>query len=311
MKKTKILAVITSAAILASMGTAFADTQAELVLQINNPMMTVNGVQKEIDPGVGTSPVLLNDRTLLPVRAVIEEIGGTVDWNDAVQEVTLTYGQDEIRLTIDSTTAYLNNEAQTLDTAPTLINDRTMLPIRFIAESFDFDVDWDDATQTVTITKEAEVAVEPTAEPTQAPTSEPTAASQPSQTAAADVTIYLDGGNLDLVLESNATTAALLSELYTQPMHMPPAYDMDSTYKYYDIPSRYLSALGIVTDTVTSAKAGDVYITDEGRLIIYYKDASSISEKYSKVGTVIDTTDIEALLGSGEVEFSVGLYVEK
>ena len=47
----------------------------------------------------------------------------------------------------------MNDEPNTIDTAPTVINDRTMLPIRFIAESFKFDVDWDEATRTVTIEK--------------------------------------------------------------------------------------------------------------------------------------------------------------
>ncbi len=130
-----------------------ASAEQILTLQIGNPQMTVNGEEREIDPGRGTVPVLVNDaRTLLPVRAVIEAVGGTVEWEENTNTAVLTYGNDVIRLTIDSTTAYLNGAAQTLDVAPTTINDRTMLPIRFIAESFKFTVDWDGNTQTVTIT---------------------------------------------------------------------------------------------------------------------------------------------------------------
>lgn len=139
----------------------------EIILQINNPMMTVNGEEKPIDDE-GTAPVILNDRTLLPVRAVVEEMNGTVAWNEDTQEVTLKYGNNEIKLTIGSLSAQLNNETQTLDTAPTIINDRTMLPIRFIAESFKFDVTWEESTQTVTITKE-----------TEAPSSVPTITPEP------------------------------------------------------------------------------------------------------------------------------------
>lgn len=126
-----------------------------ITLQIDNPIMTVNGQEKEIDPGMGTTPVILNDRTLLPVRAVVEEMGGNVEWNGNLQEVTLTYNNDTIRLVIDNTTAYLNNTANVLDTAPAIINDRTMLPIRFIAEGFGFDVDWNGAEKIVTISKKA------------------------------------------------------------------------------------------------------------------------------------------------------------
>lgn len=124
-----------------------------ILLQIDNPQMLVNGVEKEIDFGRGTAPILQNNRTLLPVRAIVEEMGGTVLWDGASQEVTLSLGANEIRLVIDSTTAYLNDTAQTLDVAPTVLNDRTMLPIRFIAESFKFSVDWNETEQMITITK--------------------------------------------------------------------------------------------------------------------------------------------------------------
>lgn len=127
-----------------------------IILQIDNSVMQVNGVEKEIDPGRGTTPILQNDRTLLPIRAVIEEMGGSVGWNGETQVVTLTLGEDTIRLTINSATAYLNDEAHTLDVAPIVVNDRTMLPIRFIAESFQFDVAWNDEIQEVTITKQTE-----------------------------------------------------------------------------------------------------------------------------------------------------------
>ena len=113
----------------------------EIILQIGNPQMTINGAEKPIDDN-DTAPVIVNERTLLPVRAVVEEMGGSVLWNGETKEVTLNYGADEIKLTIDSKTAYLNGEGRELDTAPQIINDRTMLPIRFIAESFTFDVFW-------------------------------------------------------------------------------------------------------------------------------------------------------------------------
>ena len=122
-----------------------------ITLQIGNPTMFVGEQAAEIDPGRGTVPVVVDGRTLLPVLGVIEAVGGTVEWDGETNEVSLTYGGDVIRLTIDSTIAYLNDEPQTLDVAPVVINELTMLPIRFIAESFHFTVDWDGETQTVTI----------------------------------------------------------------------------------------------------------------------------------------------------------------
>ncbi|MBP5245234.1 MAG: hypothetical protein J6036_02120 [Clostridia bacterium] len=135
----------------AQSGSAAEQRSTEIILQIGSPSMTVNGTIKAID-NEGTVPIILNDRTLLPVRAIIEEIGGTVSWDGDAYEVTLIYGNDEIKLKIDSPEAFLNGEKVILDTAPTIINDRTMLPVRFIAESFRFDVKWEEETQKVIIT---------------------------------------------------------------------------------------------------------------------------------------------------------------
>ncbi len=157
----KIISVILSAAMLttgltacaAENGTEQKTESISISMQIDNPIMTVNGTETEIDEGRGTTPVIVNERTLVPIRAIIEAMGGTVSWKQETQTATLNYGCDEVRLIIDSTTAYLNDEPNTLDVAPTIINERTMLPIRFIAESFGFDVDWDNNTRTVTIKK--------------------------------------------------------------------------------------------------------------------------------------------------------------
>ncbi len=137
-----------------------------LTMQIGNPMMNVNGESREIDPGRGTVPVTENDRTLVPIRAIIEAMGGTVNWDEETQTALLEYNSDIITLAIGSTTAFLNETANTLDVAPTTINDRTMLPIRFIAESFQFDVDWDESNQTVIISKKIESADVPAVQPT-------------------------------------------------------------------------------------------------------------------------------------------------
>jgi len=129
-----------------------ADTADVVVsLQIDNPVMEVNGVKTEIDQGRGTRPVIRNDRTLVPIRAIIEAFGGRVGWDESKQAVLLTMDKDTITLTIDSTVAYLNDKAEVLDTAPAIINERTMLPIRFVAESFHLGVGWEAENQTVVI----------------------------------------------------------------------------------------------------------------------------------------------------------------
>lgn len=158
MKKLLLFVLVFAVGISACFaGAAIADNSTPdnvtLVLQIDNPTMTVNGNSAEIDPGRNTVPIIQNERTLVPIRAIIEAMGGTVGWSEETQTATLTYNDDVIKLTIDSVTAYLNDTANTLDVTPIVVNDRTMLPIRFIAESFHFDVDWDEENSIITITK--------------------------------------------------------------------------------------------------------------------------------------------------------------
>ncbi len=134
---------------------AMADVPADVIvsLEINNPNMKINGQKTEIDSGRGTKPVILDNRTLVPIRAIIEAFGGNVSWNEKSSTVSLIMNKDKIELIIDSKTAYLNKKAHILDVAPKVINDRTMLPIRFIAESFNLGVAWHDETKTVWIIK--------------------------------------------------------------------------------------------------------------------------------------------------------------
>ncbi len=137
-----------------------ADSQSDnglsIVLKIGSDKMLVNRTEKEIDPGRGTVPIIQNGRTLMPIRAIVEEIGGEVEWNEQEQAATLTCGDNVIVLSIGSDEALLNGEKQILDCEPVVINDRTMLPIRFVAESFDYDVSWNDNSQSITITPKTE-----------------------------------------------------------------------------------------------------------------------------------------------------------
>lgn len=127
-----------------------------IVMQIANPVMTVNGTEKEIDPGRGTSPIIQNDRTFLPVRAVVEAMGGSVAWDGETQTVVMAMENDVLLLSIGSQTAYFNETAQTLDATPVIVGERTMFPIRFIAECFGFEVEWEESTASVTIRKSIE-----------------------------------------------------------------------------------------------------------------------------------------------------------
>ena len=109
--------------------------------------IVINGEKKQFD----VMPVIINDRTLVPMRGIFEALGMEVSWDDATQTASGKKDQTLIKLTIDSTKAYVNDKEINLDVGAKLINDRTMVPVRFISESIGAEVDWDDATQTVII----------------------------------------------------------------------------------------------------------------------------------------------------------------
>jgi hypothetical protein len=129
--------------------------ETTIVLTIGNKSMTVNGTKREIDPGRGTTPVIQNSRTLVPVAAVIEALGGEAVWSASARTVTITLGDTELVLAIGGSTAYVNGKPVPIDTdpkvVPVILNSRTMLPFRFIAEQLGGTVDWNATTRTVVL----------------------------------------------------------------------------------------------------------------------------------------------------------------
>ena len=129
-----------------------------IMLWIGNPMMSVNGVYQEIDPGRGTVPVIVKEwgRTLLPIRAIVESLGGEISWDGTQRKVTISFKGNLIELWIDNPQAKVNGQTKWIDEGnynvkPIIINNRTMLPIRFVAENLGCDVLWDANERKVTI----------------------------------------------------------------------------------------------------------------------------------------------------------------
>lgn len=101
------------------------------------------------------NPVIHGDITLVPLRGVFEKIGAKVDWNIKTQTVKVIKENKTITLKKGSKDAFINNNLQKLDTDPQLLNNRIMVPLRFISETLDAKVDWNGSTRTITITQQA------------------------------------------------------------------------------------------------------------------------------------------------------------
>ncbi len=98
------------------------------------------------------SPVIDSDRTLVPVRAIFEALGATVHWNGETRTVTAEKDGKVVSLVIDDVNAVIDGNHEVLDVPAKIIGGRTMVPVRFIAQSFGAVVDWDGANRTVVIT---------------------------------------------------------------------------------------------------------------------------------------------------------------
>lgn len=101
-------------------------------------------------------PQIINDRTMVPVRAIFEALGATVSWNDETKTVTATKEESVVSLTINSNVMKVNDTEKTIDVPAQIVNDRTLVPVRAISEAFECAVEWDQETYTVTITSTEE-----------------------------------------------------------------------------------------------------------------------------------------------------------
>ncbi|MBQ1220483.1 MAG: copper amine oxidase N-terminal domain-containing protein, partial [Peptococcaceae bacterium] len=123
-----------------SPATENADYDSKIVLQIGNRSTAVNGEEFSND----VAPVIIGDRTMVPIRVIIESLGGAADWDEATRTVTLTIGGQVLRMVIDEIIGGF-------DAAPMIMNGRTYVPVRYIAEAVGAQVEWIEASQQIVI----------------------------------------------------------------------------------------------------------------------------------------------------------------
>jgi len=90
----------------------------------------------------GTTPIIVGSRTLLPIRAIVEVLGGSVEWNSGMQEIICRLNGHTVHLYIDSLTYYADYNSRSFDVAPMIYNNRTMVPARSVLEALGCSVDW-------------------------------------------------------------------------------------------------------------------------------------------------------------------------
>lgn len=129
-----------------------ADTEIQLVVDGKNITTDV-------------APIIKNDRMLVPIRVVSEELGAIVNWDNEARSVFVEKEDRSVLMRIDKNLiAYSvngNNSYNLSDVAPIIVNDRTLVPVRLISNALGVGVHWDDASRTVTVNSSETSNIEP------------------------------------------------------------------------------------------------------------------------------------------------------
>jgi len=118
-----------------------------IVLQIDNPNMSVNGIAQEIDQGRDTTPIVISSRSMVPIRAIVEAMGGTISWDNNSQQITLIANGNTVIMWIGKKEITVNGVPREMDVAPTVQNGRTYVPLRFATENLNAEIEWINSTR--------------------------------------------------------------------------------------------------------------------------------------------------------------------
>ena len=110
-------------------------------------MVLIDGEELECE----VPPHIIDNRAMVPMRAIFEELGAKVDWNDATRTITATRYDLELISVVGDKNLIINGETFEMDVVPVIKYNRTLVPARFISEAFGCEVDWDEETRTVYI----------------------------------------------------------------------------------------------------------------------------------------------------------------
>lgn len=130
MKKLLSLVLAMLMMLLCTSLTAFAEEEISIV---------IDGKYQSYD----VMSVIENSRTLVPMRGIFESLGAAVNWDESTRTVMAAKGDIVVMLQIGNSTAWVNGETKALDVPAKIIDDRTMVPVRFISETLGCKVEWD------------------------------------------------------------------------------------------------------------------------------------------------------------------------
>ncbi len=129
-----------------------APVDMEMKLWISKPFIHVNGEKILID----VPPQIISGRTMVPIRVISEGMGAEVSWDGDERRIIITLTNLDgtkrvVKMWVNKTTAEIDGEQVELDSPPTILSGRTLVPVRFISEAFGASVNWNQEERAVTI----------------------------------------------------------------------------------------------------------------------------------------------------------------
>ncbi|WP_315794189.1 copper amine oxidase N-terminal domain-containing protein [Paenibacillus sp. BIC5C1] len=125
-----------------------------VLLHVGSNNVIVNGQNQKLDER-GSTPIIKNGSTYLPVASVMKLFGGKSGWNSVSKEITLQYKDSTAVLKPDNLKAKVNGKSVSLSVAPTVINGTTVVPLRFL-EQFKIAITWHGASSFISLTEKTE-----------------------------------------------------------------------------------------------------------------------------------------------------------
>jgi len=205
------------------------------------------------------APIEQNGRVLVPFRAIAESLGVIVSWDEATSTVTAVKGDKTIKLVIDSNIAVVDGKEITLDVPAIIINDRTLVPIRFMAENSGSDVQWDEVNLKVVIKTAASIQIPETpvdpSVPVPSTPSGPSSPSVPSNNSEAnqklDSIISKYEGELNSLRDSNMSQINDIITKASTEFHSLPK-EQQTLEKKISIVTNYLPQAELIDNSLTA-----------------------------------------------------------
>lgn len=229
--KKKLAAIVMSLAMSAQLLVPMAAGNDDITVELDGKKLNFD-----------VSPIIMDGRTMVPMRVIFEELGYNVEWNEQNRAVKAVKGDDIINMRVDFYTFWKSGAAYQTDVAPCILDGRTLVPVRVISEASGCKVDWDASARKVIIAKNNEQAV-PTVTPTA--TTAPTSTATPNPSASPEPTPRVNSE--DIIFKETSITVDENKNKEIEYDLKASVYDGKQVWKSSDSTIAVVSKKGVVT----------------------------------------------------------------